>query len=97
MSRESGCVYCDDCHHSLFGTYMVWDDVWEAAGLLRRHQDVCLGCLEARLKRPLTIEDFPLCSVNALAYAALGRLKELTEAEAAMRQRIVTAPRGDRS
>jgi hypothetical protein len=53
--------------------YVVHDDVWSQAGLLPG-EDCCLVCLERRLDRPLSLDDFPPFLVNALAYAAAGKL-----------------------
>jgi hypothetical protein len=52
---------------------MVWDTVWHEAGL-RSDETCCLACLERRLGRPLSIDDFPPVPVNRLAYAAAGKL-----------------------
>jgi hypothetical protein len=70
---------CIDCGWRL-DYYVVTDDTWTAAGL---HPSVycCLACLERRLRRPLTIDDFTACLVNRLAYAAAGKLSVLIEHE----------------
>lgn len=67
FKARCGCVDCGELH----GTYMVDDRVWlqafpdyakvmserlQADG--RSHTYLCFGCLERRLGRPLTIDDF---------------------------------------
>jgi hypothetical protein len=42
----------------------------------------CLACLERRLQRPLDLSDFPPLPVNALAYAAVGKLCVVLEEHA---------------
>jgi hypothetical protein len=54
--------------------------VWAAAGL-EDSAICCLACLERRLKRALTIDDFPVGSVNRQAYAAFGELSVMVEDE----------------
>jgi hypothetical protein len=70
---------CNDCGFA-FDYYLVTDDVWAAAGLTPRGH-CCLACLERRLKRPLTIEDFPVSPINRQAYAAIGKLSLVLEDE----------------
>lgn len=44
---------------------MVWDEVWAEAGMAPHGGKLCVGCLETRLGRELTCEDFPpLPSIN---------------------------------
>jgi hypothetical protein len=70
---------CQECGYKL-DLFMVTDEVWAAAGL--HPWDIsCLACLERRLKRTLTIDDFPACSVNRQAYAAVGKLSVVLEDE----------------
>jgi hypothetical protein len=64
-----GCVDCG----SILDYYMVFDKVWRKAGLADSDR-CCLTCLEWRLGRPLSIDDFPPLQVNRMAYAAAGRL-----------------------
>lgn len=57
------------CHDAEY--YMVHDQVWEAAGLGRGH--LCIGCLEARLGRRLTPDDFTQARVNTRSGAHKAR------------------------
>jgi hypothetical protein len=56
---------CDDCRMpTTFGVggrseyYMVHDRIWEAATADEVVRDLCIGCLERRLRRTLTRDDF---------------------------------------
>jgi hypothetical protein len=51
---------CVDCGKDTGGGeyYMVGDDVWAASGLAPNGGMLCLGCLERRIGRLLTGEDF---------------------------------------
>ncbi len=59
--------HCQDCDVDVIAVgecYMVQDAVWplaEDGGVL------CVGCLEARIGRELTREDFTACLVNLQA------------------------------
>jgi hypothetical protein len=53
---------CQDCRREHDG-YMVHGSVWEAAGLGQR-EFCCRPCLEKRIARPLTMEDYTLCHLN---------------------------------
>jgi hypothetical protein len=44
--------------------YMVHDHVWSDAGMDPDGGWLCVGCLEARLRRPLTGADFPELPLN---------------------------------
>jgi hypothetical protein len=52
------CVDCekDTCESGQY--YSVVDDVWAASGLAPNGGMLCLACLEGRIGRPLTKEDF---------------------------------------
>jgi len=78
MERDSGCV---DCGHTVcsWDSYTGWKRVWAEAG--QPEGFCCLPCLERRLKRPLTLEDFPPVPVNRQAYAAAGKLSMVIERE----------------
>jgi hypothetical protein len=52
------------------------------------------GCLEHRLKRPLTIDDFTVCPVNRQAYAGAGKLSLVLEHEQRIQERQKEARRG---
>ena len=54
---------CPVCSGSARETYKVLDEVWAAAGFVEGH--VHLHCLQARLGRQITIDDFdPLPECN---------------------------------
>ncbi len=64
---------CTDCRVDVFGEwYMVHDSVWRAAGMTTTrdsgHGFLCIGCLEDRLGRALTKEDFTSAPVNDVAW-----------------------------
>lgn len=71
---------CDDCGEDtdkINEYYMVKDEIWEKAGAsewpewvkeLKEDPDLlCIGCLEKRIGRQLTKQDFAECPVNELA------------------------------
>lgn len=60
--------------------YMVRNHTWAVAGL-HPHALCCLACLQRRLGRPLSIDDFTVCRLNRVAFAAAGRLDEMLEHE----------------
>jgi hypothetical protein len=52
---------CRDCHvdtHNIGHYYMVTDELWAASGMKPNGGMLCLGCLEQRIGRPLTVDDF---------------------------------------
>jgi hypothetical protein len=61
---------CVDCGKDTSGGeyYMVRDDVWAASGLAPNGGMLCLACLERRIKRPLTGEDFTAMWPSASAW-----------------------------
>jgi hypothetical protein len=48
--------------------YSVGDDVWAASGLAPNGGMLCLACLERRIGRPLTMEDFAALVPSASAW-----------------------------
>lgn len=56
---------CDACGADTLHNYMVHDDVWAAASLLK-NEHAHIWCLESRLKRRLTLEDFTAFPCNDL-------------------------------
>lgn len=53
--------HCHDCKRDTIDIghyYMVHDDVWAASGLGKCDGMLCLDCLQGRIGRWLTIEDF---------------------------------------
>lgn len=61
--------YCIDCLKSacIYNIhYMVYPEVWKAAGLETKDGYLCIPSLESRLGRKLTIKDFDLnLSINS--------------------------------
>lgn len=57
-----GCKDCGICTLCINEYYMVTDEVWEAAGLDKGM--VCIACLEARIGKTLTGNDFADCPLN---------------------------------
>ena len=61
--RVFGCIDCGVCTNCNGEYYMVYDEVWEAANPKRKGM-LCIGCLETRLGRLLTKDDFTDAPVN---------------------------------
>jgi hypothetical protein len=59
VDHPGECVLCGDVKDY----YIVTNDLWEKYGA-RHHYHICIGCLEARMGRTLTPEDFPECPLN---------------------------------
>jgi hypothetical protein len=62
--RHFACVDCGADTLRLGEYYMVWRDVWAAAGPDCDDGMLCIGCLEARLGRRLSTLDFTDASIN---------------------------------
>jgi hypothetical protein len=62
------CLDCrtDTCESGEY--YMVADNVWAASGLAPNGGMLCLVCLERRIGRPLTSEDFAALWPTASAW-----------------------------
>lgn len=54
---------CADCG-AFPDDYMVEPEIWAEAGFATPKGFCCLACLEARLRRPLTLSDFSGCAAN---------------------------------
>ena len=67
LARTS-CVDCrwDTLPHRASEYYMVHDSVWKTAGMEPDGGCLCIGCLEERLGRMLTPDDFTDCILNDL-------------------------------
>jgi hypothetical protein len=68
--QEEAQANCVDCRWNavrLGEWYMVHDDVWKAAGMETMGGALCIGCLEERLGRDLTADDFMDCPLNDLS------------------------------
>lgn len=63
---------CRCCGQSHPGLYMVLDETWSEAGVHRRGGNVCVGCLDVRLKhrrgRGLDVADLGTFAVNAAIF-----------------------------
>ena len=61
---------CVDCGKDTGGGeyYMVGDDVWAASGIAPNGGMLCLACLERRIGRPLTGQDFTALYPSASAW-----------------------------
>lgn len=58
---------CLDCSASTLDIgeyYMVHDHVWLRSGAAKKDGMLCIGCLETRLDRRLTVADFTDCPLN---------------------------------
>jgi hypothetical protein len=55
---------CDMCVVGQWEWYMVTDPVWSQSGLGTSGGCVCVGCLEKRLGRYLTPDDFEALNIN---------------------------------
>ncbi len=62
FKNETACVDCGIDTIEIDEYYMVWNDIWplEGRGML------CIGCLENRLGRELTREDFTDAPINEI-------------------------------
>jgi hypothetical protein len=52
------CVDCGQDTIAIGHYYMVYDYIWELCGVAPNEGMLCVHCLEARLGRPLVLEDF---------------------------------------
>jgi len=84
MTYDCGCAYsckpfiCKDCgFNTLHGDeyYMVTNEAWKASGLTSNGGMLCIGCLETRLGRELTGEDFPDYPINRGVFGMSARIK----------------------
>lgn len=73
---------CVDCgSDTIIGNeyYMVTDEVWLGSGMKHGHRSgdgyLCIGCLEERIGRALTREDFPDYPVNTSQDTRSARLQ----------------------
>jgi len=64
---EANCVDCRWNAVRLGEWYMVHDSVWKAAGMETMGGALCIGCLEERLGRHLTADDFMDVPLNDLS------------------------------
>lgn len=59
--------------------YFVYNEIWEQAGMEKDGGFLCIGCLEARIGRPLHRADFGHAPIN-VPYYARGQSPRLREA-----------------
>ncbi len=60
-------AYCVDCNIDTAAAgeiYLVHDHVWQQTGLHPLGGSLCVICLERRLRRTLTPNDFQHCAIN---------------------------------
>lgn len=70
-AAEKSAFQCIDCSVSTFDNdeyYMIHDHVWLSVVERRDSGMLCIGCLEGRLKRPLTPSDFTGAPINHLDF-----------------------------
>jgi hypothetical protein len=70
-AREADARFlCVDCRKDTKGSeyYRVEDEVWAASGLAPNGGMLCLACLEGRIGRPLTWEEFTALRPSASAW-----------------------------
>jgi len=54
---------CDDCSKStIYEGYMLKDEIWDSVA--DRNTNLCVDCIEKRLKRKLTKDDFQPIGFN---------------------------------
>jgi hypothetical protein len=63
--RASMCIDCKADIYTIREYFMVTKKVWKASGLKYDGGMLCVGCLEKRIGRELTQEDFPVVPLNA--------------------------------
>jgi hypothetical protein len=69
---------CHDCQRNTVDEhYMVHGEVWRDAGMGYAAGYLCIGCLEARLRRELGPVDFSWLPVNHPAQNIYGRSERL--------------------
>lgn len=68
-------LFCDLCRNGELEMYMVLDTVWAAAGMGKSKGFLHLSCLETRLGRRLSKDDFPKYVINKAILFAFERGK----------------------
>jgi hypothetical protein len=66
--RRFRCIDCGKDTDESGEYYSIRDDVWAASGLAPNGGMLCLACLERRIERPLTAEDFTALWPTASAW-----------------------------
>lgn len=69
LARRRVAHRCVDCQDASPEPYMVQDDLWAIYGT--QHRVLCLPCLQARIPRPLTRDDFKQVPCNRLLFWGL--------------------------
>lgn len=63
------CEDCGECTNCIGEYFMVDDEVWYSAITARSKPDMlCIGCVELRIGRLLTKDDFSDAPLNSLPY-----------------------------
>lgn len=86
---------CDDCGvntSEIHEYYMVHDDIWRSVAGDSLEGMLCIGCLEDRLGRRLTAEDFTDCILNNAKVSLFVALKNWRFADCSnrLRSRLLT-------
>ena len=69
-------VHCRDCGGDVTDEfYMIHHDLWDQC-LKGAGGWICVPCIEDRLGRPLTRDDFILCPINVTTFRKTARLLE---------------------
>lgn len=82
FSRQREFRGCVDCG-STVECYMVHNELW-AEAFFEKTELACIGCLEKRLKRNLTILDFTTCLANINLFHAYRMGLDAAEAQHAV-------------
>lgn len=77
------CLDCNVDTIAIAEYYMVSDDIWANSGVgpLGREGMLCIGCLEGRLGRRLTADDFTDAPTNRCGRRSERLLNRMLEAE----------------
>jgi len=76
--KEFDCVDCGENTHRLFlrEYYMIDFDLWNSVMVSQNTGMLCIGCLETRLGRKLTTDDFIEAPINYGFFGASERMKD---------------------
>lgn len=64
IASKAKVMFCNDCRCIHPPGYMVHDYLWNSVVPMRQRMFLCFECLEARISRKLTIDDFTDCLLN---------------------------------
>lgn len=74
--KEFDCVDCSVNTHAINEYYMVQFDLWNSVMVSQNTGMLCIGCLEDRLGRTLTTEDFIEAPINYGCFGWSDRMKD---------------------